>query len=90
MLRLTAARDLHASQVDCEICELKWVHAKPAFLQLCAECGDLMAQVEFEESKGEIPVEFLHVEYKLFREDLSALMGKPPTELPGKGADDER
>lgn len=50
----------------------------------------LMAQVEFDEAKGEIPEEFLHVEYKLFREDLRALMGKPPDKLPARAADDER
>ncbi len=49
-----------------------------------------MAQVEFDEAKGEIPEEFLHVEYKLFREDLRALMGKPPDKLPARAADDER
>ncbi|CAL5224694.1 g7420 [Coccomyxa viridis] len=48
------------------------------------------AEVEFDEAKGEIPMEFLHVEYKLFREDLRALMGKPPDNLPAKAADDER
>ena len=49
-----------------------------------------MTQVEFLESEGEIPPEFLTVEYQLFRADLYALMGKPPAQPVTKTTDNAR
>ena len=47
-------------------------------------------QIEFKESEGEIAPEFLTVEYQLFREDLYALMGKPPAQPPAMATDTAR
>ena len=46
--------------------------------------------MDFLEAEGEIPVGFLHVEYQLFRKDLSTLMGKQPGEAPTKTAGSDR
>lgn len=35
-------------------------------------------------------MDFLHVEYQLFRKDLCALIGKLPGKVPGKAAAEER
>ena len=51
----------------------------------------MATQVDFQEAEGEIPADFLLVEYRLFREELSALTGKPPKISPSKTAfNDER
>ena len=39
-------------------------------------------QREFREYDGEIAIEFLRMEYELFRKDLHAIMGREPDEAP--------